>query len=603
MLIFPNPRIKENGMLHIIYLFAFFLTAMYFFDPSPVLGGDDKETAIALIKNTKAPLAKRLQALAKLGETRNPDAQVISAFIVALKDSEPKMRAGAVKALGASGPKGKAALPHLIPLLADEEIDEAANWKFIPRHQFGLPCVAYRISRMMPEALPALIEVLKDAKAKSLAHMNAARTLAEIGLKAKPALLVLEEKLKNKNLAIAVECACAYGSVGGEVAKALPILQEGLRDKSTSMLCRTTDAALRLGPKAKDTVPMLTLLLEHKDPKVQLAAAFALGGIGTHAKSAAPALGKLLRTETDDVYFRDFVAFALAGLGPDALGALPMLIERLEDVSSNGTIIRIIGMIGPQAKDAVPGLIKILKREKSDFLHEDTMLALGQIGPDAHAAVPALVDHLKKPVVKQFGPDGGSGYRERAPGLRALGQIGPKAAAALPTIKKLTEDNDPGVRAWAMYATAKVTRDAKPQVPRLIELWKKEFGGEFGGYRVNYVAEALEFLGPDARPARDFFIDGLLNDKYSKGIRHYVVKILGQLCEDSDVIVPKMIALTERKAGKEARRQYCLEGIEVLASLGPLAKAALPRIRRLAKDEDEEIASAAALALAKIEGK
>jgi HEAT repeat protein len=51
-----------------------------------------------------------------------------------------------------------------------------------------------------------------------------------------------------------------------------------------------------------------------------------------------------------------------------------------------------LGRIGPDAKEAVPGLVDLLKDKKLGPARRVAAEALGAIGPDAKNAVPALKD-------------------------------------------------------------------------------------------------------------------------------------------------------------------------------------------------------------------
>ncbi|MGF1580940.1 MAG: HEAT repeat domain-containing protein [Gemmataceae bacterium] len=78
-------------------------------------------------------------------------------------------------------------------------------------------------------------------------------------------------------------------------------------------------------------------------------------------------------------------------MGPDAKDALPALVKALDDkeLSVRGSVVKALGQIGAEAKDAVPALIKALK-DKAKELREKAAYALGEIGPAAKDALPTL---------------------------------------------------------------------------------------------------------------------------------------------------------------------------------------------------------------------
>src|SRR5262249_51563094 len=130
--------------------------------------------------------------------------------------------------------------------------------------------------------------------------------------------------------------------------------------------------------------------------------------------------------------------------------------------------------------------------------------------------------------------------------------------------------NAPGrkksVRVWAAYALARIPDDAKPDLRLLIDIWKEESDEKerAGASEHFHIAEALDLLGEDARPARDLLLEALLNEKTKPGTRKYVVGALGHLGNDADVIVPKILTLLERKASEYHRIENCKDVAKIL---------------------------------------
>jgi len=84
---------------------------------------------------------------------------------------------------------------------------------------------------------------------------------------------------------------------------------------------------------------------------------------------------------------RNAAAYEIAGLGPAAAGAVPALIEALDDPSP---VVRFpvtvaLGEIGPAAKAAVPRLQQMVDEEINDEIAASARRALRHIEP---AAVP-----------------------------------------------------------------------------------------------------------------------------------------------------------------------------------------------------------------------
>lgn len=549
-----------------------------------------KSAALAeVIKDPKAPLDKRLRALSELSWSKDVDDRTVPLLLEALGDSEPKIRAAAVQGLGRLGPKAKTAVPVLLKLLEDDALEKAAS----ETDRGSSDVVVETLARIGTDAVPGLAGILQEDTNKPIVRWKAARAFTRLGRKARTALPVLKAASKDRRLGIAIESACAYARAGGEVAEVMPLLRASLKREQAVVLWTGAAAIERIGPTAQAAVPELIPLLKHEDREVRIIAARALSQMGSAARPGVPAMAELLKEDDDRQRYQ--VAGALQRLGPNAREALPALIERLKDLEqmSPNPILVTLGNLGPEAKAAVPALVEVLKKGDR-LISDDALEALARIGPDAQAAVPAITGLLEK--MNLF---------TRARAARALGQIGPKAKTAVPTLHKLLEDESTMVRVWAAFALARITGDVKPHLERILELRQEDSSGKGkDGVRcaVSYdVAQALELLGGEASPALDILLEALLDKKTPAGTHRHVARALGHLQKDADAIVTKLIALLERPAEGFQRQDNCEHAAEALGMLGPKAKAALPVLRRLAQDQENEIAEAAAKALEKIE--
>jgi HEAT repeat protein len=541
------------------------------------IGGEGIKPLADLVKNPRTPREQRKELFRKLGLATRADERLIALLADGLKDSDPSLRAAATQALGGIGVRAQAAVPALLGMLGDTEVDKAVTYE--------TDLLAGTLARMRSAAVPGLIGVVQDEVRPPLARLQALRALGRMGRRASAAQPVLAVAMKDNNKALAVTAAGAYAQAGGEVAKALPILKDGLRDEAPSVLQAALFEVERLGPRARVLVPELLPLLKHRERAVCLSAARAVSMMGTVARQAVPALAELLKAGDGRDGFGDQVAEALKRLGPDAAEALPTLIEQLahlEEMSPN-PVLEVIGSIGPGAKPALPALLAILKDRKS-LHHNQVIDVLGEIGPEA---APTLLAQL-----------GDESEHTRASAARALGRIGPAARDAIPALKKRLSNEWNKVRVWAAFALIRITGDPNPYMPVLVELWNEGAGWAAYPYQWQLdVSEALVLLGAEAHPARKLLLDALADEDLQLGSRQRVTQALGQLRDDADVIVPRLIALTERPAPASGRPYQLKLALETLRLLGPKAKAALPRLRALAEDEDDEIAWAAGRAL------
>lgn len=547
---------------------------------------------VKTIQDAKQPLKKRLSALSELKYSEVPDDKMVAILIDVLKDPEPELRAEAVDCVHMHMRRNldaNAALPALLALLGDTELEKAAR----SQHS-GADCVvAQALARIGAESAPGLVKVLQDDKQPHLARFQAARALATMGRKGKSALPTLEIGMKDRIASVALESACAYVRAGGDLDKALPIFGRGLKHSSTFIAWSACHAIERVGAQADSTVPDLLPLLKHSEREVRIVAAHALSKMGPAARPAVPALAELLKDS--DGRQRYQISYVLEELGSDAREALPALIQSLDDMMkmSPNPILVTLGKLGPAAKPAMPKLLKLLENADSIFAN-DVMDVLGRIGPDAKESVPKLIERLaaKSPYA-------------RAAAARALGGIGSGAQAAVVTLKKILLDEEKQVRVWAAFALARITGDSKSHVAYLMELWKdagmKE--GLFPGSEHYDIARALELLGPEAQPGRDLLLAAVLDEKTPLGTRNHAARALAHFQQDADDIVPKLLTLLNRKTESFKRVEDCKCVCEAVRILGPKAKAAIPHLKRLLDDEENEVVEAAAQALKHIGGK
>jgi HEAT repeat protein len=107
-------------------------------------------------------------------------------------------------------------------------------------------------------------------------------------------------------------------------------------------------------------------------------------------------------------------------------------------------------------------------------------------------------------------------------------------------------------------------------------------------------------LGPDARPARGILLEAVLGEKTALGTRLHAARALGGLRDDAEVIVPKMVELLGRPAKGYDRANNCQAATETLGLLGSKARAAVPALRKVLDDEENEAVDAARRALERI---
>jgi HEAT repeat protein len=253
-----------------------------------------------------------------------------------------------------------------------------------------------------------------------------------------------------------------------------------------------------------------------------------------------------------DVVVRRGTARQLEELGPKAVGAVPVLIEALDDrdglvcVLARETLIS----VGPEV---IPSLSKVAK-DKRPKIRAAVARIFGYFPGQAQVVVPLLVEGLKDENVLV-----------RRDAAWALGYIGPPAKDGAPALASALKDPDKAEKpseTCVSYAAARSLGDigpaAREAVPALIEALKTE-----DARLLTLVIWALGQIGPAAKAA--------------------VLDLV-------DVLQDKKRELSVRRVASEA-----------LGKIGPEAKAAVPALREVLSDVDDELRANAAKAIERIQ--
>jgi HEAT repeats len=153
-----------------------------------------------------------------------------------------------------------------------------------------------------------------------------------------------------------------------------------------------------LGEDAKPFVPALIGLMSDKGPNTKRFAVLALWYLGPTASEALPELIGCLKDLDGGI--RANAADSLAVIHREPERVVPALIDSLQDALTQPILVRksyaqsaikALGRFGPEAKEAVPVLVKLLKDPK-DFrvdVRAAATNALQQIAPEALATAEA----------------------------------------------------------------------------------------------------------------------------------------------------------------------------------------------------------------------
>jgi HEAT repeat protein len=212
------------------------------------------------------------------------------------------------------------------------------------------------------------------------------------------------------------------------------------------------DDATKIGGKsASDWVAVL----RSDDLKARSEAFGALMLFGPAVRGAVPALIDALDDPRQQVQIK--AAEALRYIGPDAATAAPALVRKLGIRGSEIAIaIAARDALVAIGTAALPSLIQCLESDHKDA-REWAMVILAGIGPAAKDAVPALAKLVNLP-----------DHDQTRIAIAALGRIGPGASAAIPTLSAAYESLKPDDEDRKYDVLDALPKIGAPPSPRII---------------------------------------------------------------------------------------------------------------------------------------
>jgi len=256
----------------------------------------------------------------------------------------------------------------------------------------------------------------------------------------------LLEALKDQDAAIRRQAGHSLGYLESGNDKVRAALQAAANDPAPRVRVAAVGALWRI-TKGEVFLSAILEALKDNSAKVRLDAVQAVTFGADHKKAVAPLIALLkdpdaeVRMAAADVLSRHCLV-----LSGEAKEAVPALVELLgdEDSQLRGHARSGLGGIGPEAKAALPALLKALRKG------ENTAWAIGKIGSDGKTVIPALVGALTH-----------KDERLRSEAAYALGRLGAEANSAAPALQKATTDKDVNVRVAARLALWRATGDEK----------------------------------------------------------------------------------------------------------------------------------------------
>lgn len=557
-------------------------------------------------------------------ELVNVDEEGIQFFLAGLKAEDPYIREGSAELLLDCGTK---ALPALKAALVSPD----------PRLQRGSLMVFEKLDPVRQEQ--GYLELVKvHNSADPELRRRAGQLLLDhsivSGLPKDEAILAeYRTNLESKYSSVQLWSAYILALNNDKHPQLFSLLMKGLEQPEAQLRMRNLLALTALRQKPEEVTRAFIPLLKDPDKEIRARALKSLVLFGKDAALAAlpvmeqmihgdqenaalawkgltlfqskdPKLvpGLLTLLNSKDPRFRSWADSELERLGPLAKGAVPGLVQSLEDETGKlkkRRLIKLIGVVSGDEEEAALALLPYLRGK--DGLDFDALRALKGMTLKGARLREALVKDLKHPTRE---------IRGRA--ARVLGYMGAEAAEAVPAIAQALYEK----RINDFFAKEALLPIAK-EVDSVAVYAAKYLRFERSQWQGRWVRELLEVMGPERRGALVIFEDLLktggekrrrdiaelldlfgeegvrllrlaLKDK-SDGVRLTALKSLQKLALLGGGAVSDLVTAFEQPEEKLRR--------EIAKTLGAICAEAPPRLLELLKGPNNELKGLVFLAL------
>ncbi|HVR86802.1 MAG TPA: HEAT repeat domain-containing protein [Planctomycetota bacterium] len=523
---------------------------------SGVAGPEDVPQLEAALKDPSSE--RRREAAEDLGRIGRAAKRAVPELVRATQDPDPQVRVSAARAVGLLDPDRDGVRAVLESALKDPA----------PAVRKSAAEALGDLGAQARPSVPALALALEDAE--PAVRWSAAEALGRLGGEAEDAVAPLAIALRDPG--IRAISADALGSIGSASRGSVPLLLDGLKDADLGFRWMSAVALTRIDAKAaRAALPLLIERLKDSDARARWDAMQCVTAMGLEAKPAAPAVLEMVK-KGDGVAADILTSIA----GPEALEALPVLLENLSD---DWDLSESIARIGSAA---VPTLLKSLetKDEKKGPLIVKT---LGLLASKSKDLVPTLEKLLGHPEA-----------RLRSAAADALGGIEPKQKESVPSLLKALADDDLGVRLAAARALFAVQGpEAQSAIPVLAQALKDE--------DPDNRREAASVLGGFAGAGKTALPALTLALKDSDGgVRCAVAWAMARITGGQATQTAIEVMLSGLKDKEPRARQ---DAARLLGEVGTDARSAAPALTAALEDDNEDVRKAAQEALGKVQGK
>ena len=313
-----------------------------------------------------------------------------------------------------------------------------------------------------------------------------------------------------------------------------------------------------------------------------------IGNLGRNGHQAVPVLENLLRSPDDNL--ANQAARSLAQIGQPSVSALASAAKDGDSTTSLRALWA-LSLIGPEAKEALPVLVKLL-----DHPHErikaGALYALGEMGPAANTATDAIVRAMRtssalvryQAVLAQgkIGTVALSDLRNllqdelpevRADAACALSLFGKHAREAVPELEVALKDRTAAVRAMAAFALGCMAKDANGSLPQIVPLL----------YDEEYEVQQAAFSATLSVGAGDPRMVQALREANMKGkwATPFILKQFGK--NPADAVAPLIKTLQGKDAGDRLGAAWAL------GQIGLPARDAVPALRKALNDPQPQL--------------